>query len=103
MDHGAANELRGFEREIRSFIERQVSAGDFMRVYFDAFKNTKRMWGPEIHGLLEDMFFALEYFDEDPGLRDPGDLDEPALRREATRVVDELHSILERHGAHEQR
>ncbi|MDA1236756.1 MAG: colicin immunity domain-containing protein [Acidobacteria bacterium] len=92
-------ELHHFQTLVHSFLEGRSTADGFTGDYFQAFGDTQRIWGKEIHGVLEDMFFALEGYQEDPALRDSGDLDEAALRRAAEQAATKLGAILSREEA----
>jgi len=74
---------------MRRFLAGAITAADFQRSYFALSGGDEEFRPERTFRALNDLFFALDDFYEDPALRDPGDLDEAQLRArvEATLAV----------------
>lgn len=78
---------------LRAFAERRIEAKVFQRRYFDLFQNDATFHPTAVFGAIEDVFFALDDFYEDPALRDPGDLDEAQLLERAESALGALRAL----------
>ena len=83
---GAVDALVG---QIRSYLAGRTAAGDFVRHYQDDYKELGRL-DEATFVALDRLFFVCEDYYDDPGLRDPGDPDEDALRAAARRALADL-------------
>ena len=83
---GAVDALVG---QIRSYLAGRTAAGDFVRRYQDDYKELGRL-DEATFVALDRLFFVCEDYYDDPGLRDPGDPDEDALRAAAQRALTDL-------------
>lgn len=86
----SSDNLTPYIKLIQSFLDGQISALTFERVYLEMFKNDWTAWAEEEYEVLNDLFIDIDAFCADPELRDPEDLDEEQLRQRAKTAIEKL-------------
>ncbi len=66
---------------IRPFLAGTISADEFQTRYFRAFKNETAALPEDEFRILDRLFGEVDNYVDNPALRNPGNLDEPGLRR----------------------
>ncbi|WP_431910694.1 hypothetical protein, partial [Amycolatopsis thermoflava] len=85
-------------RLMESFAEGSIAAPDFARAWPAARRrrpHPKELLDEPFERLLAEVFFLLEDYVTDPGLRDPGDLTDEGLRHGVQAVVQRLRLLEE--------
>lgn len=81
---------------IEDFLEENLSAGEVMRIYRQAFQDEDGIGDSQgrVYEILQEFFCDCEDFVEDPSLRRPSDYDEAQLRRFAERARGEILALM---------
>jgi len=88
-----SSDLEGYIKLIDSFLNNQITALDFERMYLDRFKNDTSNFSNDEYAALNDLFSDVDAFCADPELRDSEDLDEMQLRQQCNLAVERLREI----------
>lgn len=87
------NQLSEYIRLIKAFLERQIEAQTFERLYLETFKSDATAWSEDEYEVLNDLFGDLDAFCDDPELCGPDDLTETQLRERAAVALEKLQSL----------
>ena len=79
---------------IERFLDGQIQATEFERLYLNRFKNETERFGEEIFDVLEGVFSAADEFCADPALRGNTSLDESQLREECETALEKLKELV---------
>lgn len=85
--HGIA----GYIDLISRFEAGQITAPQFEREYLTRFKNDKVAYSDDVFEILNELFYAVDDYVENPAIRtSPEDLDEDQLRERAATALHNL-------------
>ena len=76
----AGTSLDDYRSAMRAFLADEITATEFERRYIDLFGDDTTLRPEETFRVLNDLFFAVDAFCPDPGLREADDLDEAQLQ-----------------------
>ena len=86
------SKIEEFTSTVEAFVSGRLSAANFERLIFDLFRTLDGEHGSDRYKVLNELFYAVEDYIDDPSLRDPGDLNEYDLRAAAKRALQSLSS-----------
>ncbi|GGF98993.1 hypothetical protein GCM10007304_11130 [Rhodococcoides trifolii] len=85
--------IESYREIIGSFVSGSTSASEFEAAYLRHFKDDRTQVSGSEYDTLERLFFDVDDYVEDPGLRDgPKDIGPDELRARARRAFDVLYS-----------
>jgi len=79
--------LEPYRTLCRILVEGRMSGPEFETVFLSVFRGEGDQFQPPVASAVRRLFDAVEAYCADPGLRDPGDLDESGLRQAAAEFL----------------
>jgi hypothetical protein len=85
--------LADYIQLIDSFLRGEISALEFERVYLQMYQEDPTIRPEPEYNILDGLFFGVDAFCADPGLRSSDDIDEEQLRAEARTALGRLRAL----------
>ncbi|HWE90645.1 MAG TPA: colicin immunity domain-containing protein [Pseudonocardiaceae bacterium] len=81
---------------IKGFVDRRITAGEFEARYLRLVKDDKVIHGEPAFGIIDDLFYYVdEYFDDPDASDDERQIEERNLRSHATEALEKIIQISE--------
>lgn len=89
-----------YKTMIRNFLDRQLSAKEFERHYFNAFRAEAGGMDPDLYHILQALFWAVENYWEGcpPGQETALEISEQQLRLKAHETFTKLEQYIQTHA-----